>query len=125
MSVASLGMSGDKDMSTALEPFRLDDRRSFRHPLALMTRLRELGGIDAPVVLRNLSTVGFSGESTIRLTAPTLVALSVPPLGELRARVRWVRDGVIGGEFLERLDPQAVEQVLAHDLGVVEERPES
>lgn len=106
-------------MKTALEPFRLDDRRSFRHPLALVTRLRELGGADAPVVLRNLSTVGFSGESAIRLPAPTLIALQLPPLGEVRARVRWTRDGVVGGEFLERLDQDAVDRVLAHEPGDV------
>jgi hypothetical protein len=93
--------------------FKLDERRSFRHPMTIVTRMRELGGGDVPVVLRNLSTVGFSGDCNAPLAVPTLVVIQLPPLGELRARLRWASDGTLGGEFLTRLDEDALEQVLA------------
>lgn len=92
--------------------FKLDERRSFRHPMCIVTRLRELGASDVPIVLRNVSAVGFSGECTAAFEAPTLVAIHLPPLGEVRARVRWVNDGIIGGEFLTRMDDDSLERVL-------------
>lgn len=93
--------------------FKLDERRSFRHPMCIVTRLRELGASDVPIVLRNVSAVGFSGECNASIEAPTLVAIHLPPLGEVRARVRWVNDGIIGGEFLTRLNNLELERVLA------------
>ncbi len=93
--------------------FKLDERRSFRHPMTIVTRMRELGGGDVPVVLRNVSAVGFSGDCNAVLDVPTLVAIQLPPLGELRARLRWINDGTVGGEFITRLDDEALEQVLA------------
>lgn len=104
-------------MTTATKPFQLDDRRSFRHPMAIVTRMRELGGPDAPVVLRDLSTVGFAGESHGMFEAPTLVAIQLPPVGEVRARIRRTADGIIGGEFLQRLDDATLERVLEHNPG--------
>lgn len=98
--------------ATTTKPFQLDERRSFRHTMAIVSRLRELGGPDAPIVLRDLSTIGFSGDCNAALDAPTIVALSLPPIGEVRARVRWVREGMIGAEFLTRLDEDSLERVL-------------
>lgn len=92
--------------------FKLDDRRSFRHPMSIVTRLRELGGPDVPVVLRNLSAVGFSGDCNAPIDAPTVVAVQLPPIGEVRARIRWTSDGLLGGEFLVRLDEDSLERVL-------------
>lgn len=95
--------------------FKLDERRSFRHPMCIVTRLRELGAADVPIVLRNVSAVGFSGECNAVLDVPTLVAIHLPPLGEVRARIRWVNDGVLGGEFLTRLEERTLERVLEHN----------
>lgn len=92
--------------------FKLDARRSFRHPMCIVTRLRELGGVEVPIVLRNVSAIGFAGDCNAQIEAPTLVAIHLPPLGELRARIRWVDDGTLGGEFLTKLDEESLERVL-------------
>ncbi len=105
-------MANRMTISTA-GTFRLDDRRSFRHPLAIATRVRELGGANFPIILRNLSAVGFQGECRTPLTVPSVIALNLPPLGEVRARVRWVRDEIVGAEFIERLEIEDVDRVLA------------
>jgi hypothetical protein len=99
-------------MTANTESFRLDDRRSFRHPMAIVTRIRELGGPDVPIVLRDLSAVGFSGDSHARIAAPTVVAVMLPPIGEVRARVCRAKDGLIGGEFLQPLENAALELIL-------------
>ncbi|QHL91097.1 hypothetical protein GVO57_10050 [Sphingomonas changnyeongensis] len=103
----------DKMTISTAGTFRLDDRRSFRHPLAIATRVRELGGANFPIILRNLSAVGFQGECRTALTVPSVIALNLPPLGEVRARVRWVRDEIVGAEFIERLEIEDVDRVLA------------
>lgn len=98
--------------SATTKPFQLDERRSFRHPMAIVTRLRELGGRDVPVVLRDVSTIGFSGDCNAEIEAPTIIAIALPPVGEVRARVRWMREGMIGAEFLTRLPADSLERVL-------------
>jgi hypothetical protein len=101
------------------KPFQLDERRSFRYPMAIVTRLRELGNADVPVVLHNLSTIGFSGECAAPLEAPTVIAISLPPIGEIRARVRWTREGLVGAEFLSRLEEADLERVLEANPGSI------
>mgnify|MGYP002780353238 CR=1 FL=1 len=113
------GPDEDPLLAMSTKPFQLDERRSFRYPMAIVTRLRELGNADVPVVLHNLSTIGFSGECAAPLDAPTVIAISLPPIGELRARVRWSRDGLFGAEFLTRLEEDRLERVLEANPGSI------
>lgn len=92
--------------------FSQEDRRSERRSLALVTAIRELGGAPIPILVRDISEVGFSGDCHAPYPVPSLVSVSLPPLGDVRARVRWVGDGKLGAEFLQRLTEEAIAAVV-------------
>ena len=93
--------------------FSVEDRRSERKRLSMLTSVRELGGANQPICLEDISAVGFAGSCHVPFRVPTLVSVALAPLGEVKARVIWVYEGRVGGEFIQKLDDGQLESVLA------------
>lgn len=86
------------------DPFNVEDRRSRRKRVGLKTRIRELGCPNIAIALTNVSAVGFSGACIQDYHVPSLVAVALPGLGDIRARLVRAEPDRISGEFIQRLD---------------------
>lgn len=84
--------------------FNVEDRRSRRKRVVLKTRIRELGYPNVAIDVTNVSAVGFSGNCVQEYRVPSVVAIALPGLGEIRARLVRAEPGRLSGEFIQRLD---------------------
>ncbi len=94
-------------VSIAADP-GTEPRREARVDVVAAIPLRELGQGAAQARLVNLSSNGFMAETEALISPGARVWLTLP--GQLRANalVIWARDGRIGGEFAEPIDPLRV-----------------
>ena len=83
-------------------------RREPRVPIAAEVPLRELGRNSVPAKLVNLSSRGFMAETAALISPGARVWLSLPGLSRVNALVVWARNGHVGGEFSQVVDPLAV-----------------
>lgn len=97
--------------------FNVEDRRSRRKPVGLKTQIRELGCPDVAIGLTNVSAVGFSGTCIQDYRVPSIVAIALPGLGEIRARLVRAEPGRISGEFIQRLDAGQMAMLTGLDAG--------
>ena len=88
-------------------------RAADRYAIELATAMRELGAPDQPVRLHNISTQGFAGTTDHAFGRPCVVAITLPGVGDVKARVIWTGEGAVGGEFLAPLELDALD----HPLG--------
>lgn len=91
---------------------RLNDRMADRHRLKIETTLRQPDGPEMRCRIDNISSLGFSGVVAHRLQVPCNVIVHIPTLGDVAARIVWVRDGLIGGEFFRAIDVDAMVRAL-------------
>lgn len=87
-------------------------RREPRIELAAAVPLRELGHPAVDARLLNISSHGFMAETDALIEPGSRVWLTLPGLSRANALVLWARNGRIGGEFAEPVDPLEVFQAV-------------
>jgi hypothetical protein len=75
------------------------ERETDAVPFSLVTSLRGPGG-PASVLVRSLSSTGFSAEALARFSRGTKVWINLPAIGEVGAVIAQNRSGGIAAEFL-------------------------
>lgn len=88
----------------AVQAKQSDERYADRFAVSIETEMRELGMPNVPVRIDNVSTQGFGGHCNERFMRPCVVAVELPGVGAVKARVVWTGDNTVGGEFLVPLD---------------------
>ena len=83
-------------------------RREPRIGVAAEVTLRPLGETAVEARLVNLSSRGFMAETRALVRPGARIWLTLPAAGRVNALVHWARDGRLGGEFAEPLDPLTV-----------------
>lgn len=94
-----------------------ESRREPRLPVAVGIASRQLGQVGDEARLINLSSRGFMAEVADRISPGVRVWLTLPGLPRVNALVVWSRDGRIGGEFAEPIDPLKVFQAAGEGAG--------
>jgi hypothetical protein len=83
-------------------------RREPRTGISAGISLRELGQTAVEARLVNISSRGFMVETEALITRGSRIWLTLPGAGRVNALVIWARDGRLGGEFAQPVDPLAV-----------------
>lgn len=99
-------------VSAAAARLRLNDRMATRHRIVIETTLRQPDGPEMRCRIDNISSLGFSGVAEQRLQVPSNVIVHVPTIGDVAARIVWIRDGQIGGEFFRPVEVDAMVRAL-------------
>ena len=97
----------------AVETPAPDQRRAPREPVEVSATIRSSGYQGHDVVIRNISTLGFMADAQGDFDAGSSIIVRLPSLGTVSAKIIWVRDGQIGGEFVTEIDLQRLRAVLA------------
>jgi hypothetical protein len=92
--------------------FSTDDRMDDRYSVVIDTTMRELGEADRALRVVDISARGFAGLSPHPFPSPCIVAIMLPGVGDVKARVAWVGEGRVGGEFLAPISLQGLTQAL-------------
>lgn len=92
-------------------------RREPRIEVAAAVPLRELGQPAVDARLLNISSHGFMAETDALIEPGSRVWLTIPGLNRANALVVWARNGRIGGEFAEPVDPLEVFQAIGRVSG--------
>ncbi len=85
----------------------MENRRFDRRKTLLTAKISTDGGIDDCVV-HDLSIGGAEIRTIAPLQVSQRVTLVMPRIGEIPARVAWTSETLIGIQFLERLDEEAL-----------------
>ena len=96
------------EVDTSIEP----RRREPRIPLEAEIPLRQLGQTAVDARLLNISSRGFMAETEALIEAGARIWLTLPGPGRVNALVVWARNGRVGGEFAQPVDPLTVFQAL-------------
>jgi hypothetical protein len=83
-------------------------RREPRSEVSAEVSLRELGQTAVDARLINISSRGFMAETEALIVKNSRVWLTLPGAGRVNALVVWAKNGRIGGEFAQPIDPLAV-----------------
>ncbi len=95
-------------IDTSVEP----RRREPRTPVVAEIPLRQLGQTAVEARLVNISSRGFMAETQALIESGSRIWLTLPGPGRVNALVVWARNGRIGGEFAQPIDPLSVFQAL-------------
>jgi hypothetical protein len=87
-------------------------RREPRMPVSADVPVRQLGQTAVQARLINISSRGFMAETKAVIDPGARIWLTLPGPGRVNALVLWARNGRIGGEFAEPIDPLSVFQAL-------------
>jgi hypothetical protein len=87
-------------------------RRDKRIAADAEVSLRPLGTTAVDARLMNISSLGFMAETDAEVAPGGRVWLSLPGLPRVNALVVWARNGRIGGEFADPIDPLVVLQMI-------------
>lgn len=87
-------------------------RRELRESVSAAIPLRQLGQTPVDAQLVNLSSHGFMVETEAEIEPGARVWLTLPGAGRVNGLVIWAKNGRIGGEFAERVDPLDVIQAI-------------
>ena len=90
------------------QPHALDDRREPRRAMQLETQGALEGGVEANVTVHNLSTSGLLFETELPLAEDEVLAIALPEIGTVEARIVWHSDRLFGGEFDRPLSDAAL-----------------
>lgn len=83
-------------------------RREPRTELSAEISLRELGRTAIDARLINISSRGFMVEAKDLVSPGSRLWLTLPGAGRVNGLVIWTKNGRLGGEFAEPIDPLAV-----------------
>jgi len=72
----------------------------------------ELGHCPVDAQLINISSHGFMAETDAQIAPGAHIFLTLPGVPGVAARVIWAKNGRIGGEFDEQVDPLIVFQAM-------------
>jgi len=87
-------------------------RREPRLPVEAEIPLRKLGETSVEARLINISSRGFMAEPKTLIEAGSRIWITLPGSGRVNALVLWARNGRIGGEFAQPVDPLCVFEAL-------------
>lgn len=87
-------------------------RREARTEIDTDIALREFGETAFDARLVNISSHGFMAETDAMVLPGRRLWLTLPGVGRVNARAIWARNGRVGGEFAEPLDPLVVLQAV-------------
>lgn len=87
-------------------------RREPRLASSTPTSVLELGQHPVDAKLINISSHGFMAETEARIAEGAHIFLTLPGIPGVSARVIWTKNGRIGGEFSEPVDPLIVFQAM-------------
>lgn len=96
------------DSDPAAEPRRRDPRIEAPADVAL----RPLGATAVDARLLNISSLGFMAETEALIEPGVRVWISLPGIPRANALVIWAKDGRLGAEFAEPIDPLVVLQTI-------------
>jgi len=88
-------------------------RREPRLDVAAEIPLRPLGETAVDARLLNISSRGFMAETRALIRPGSRIWITLPAAGRVNALVVWARNGRIGGELAEAIDPLAVFEATA------------
>ncbi len=92
-------------------------RREPREEVSAEVPLRQLGQTAVDARLLNISSRGFMAETEALIEPGSRLWLTLPAAGRVNGLVIWARNGRIGGEFAEPIDPLAVLQAVGESAG--------
>jgi hypothetical protein len=95
-------------IDTTTEPRRSEPRT----PVSADVPVRQLGRTAVEARLVNISSRGFMAETRAVIEPGARIWLTLPGTGRVNALVVWARNGRIGGEFAQPIDPLSVFQAL-------------
>jgi hypothetical protein len=87
-------------------------RRETRLAVSAEVALRPFGAAGAEARLLNISSNGFMAETDADIGKGSRVWLTLPDGNRASALVIWSKDGRLGGQFSEVIDPLVVFQAL-------------
>lgn len=87
-------------------------RREPRTEVSAEVPLRQLGQAAVEGRLINISSRGFMAETQALIEPGSRVWLTLPGAGRINGLVLWAKDGRVGGELAEPIDPLAVMQAV-------------
>ncbi|MEM6828079.1 MAG: helix-turn-helix domain-containing protein [Pseudomonadota bacterium] len=102
-----MALKGHLETSSAV-PGREEARRAERRALFLETSGRLPGGLEANVVIHNISSSGLLLETELDLAVGEPLVLDIPEIGPVRAAVVWQSELLFGCAFEQALDPSAL-----------------
>lgn len=88
----------------------VDPRRESRASVSAEVALRQFGRNAVEGRLINISSRGFMAETEALIEPGSRVWLTLPGLGRINGLVLWMKNGRLGGELAEPIDPLAVIQ---------------
>ncbi len=97
-------------IDTEVEPRRREPRTEVEAEIPL----RQLGQTAVDARLINISSRGFMAETDGLIKSGSRIWLTLPGPGRVNAIVIWARNGRVGGEFAQSIDPLAVLEALGH-----------
>ncbi len=103
-----MGEGGSKPVihaTIALEAEIEPRRREQRTSVSAEIPLRQLGQNAVEGRLINISSRGFMAETVALVEPGARVWLTLPGAGRVNALVIWAKNGRVGGEFVEAIDP--------------------
>ena len=83
-------------------------RGAERLPIELSVMIRADGKPPFAIHLRNISALGFMGETLADLPPHSEVTLKLPGIGLRRACIRWRIGSRVGGRFASKIDLAAL-----------------
>ena len=87
-------------------------RREARASVSAEVALRQLGRNAVEGRLINISSRGFMAETEALIEPGARIWLTLPGAGRINGLVVWTKNGRIGGELAEPVDPLAVIQAV-------------
>jgi hypothetical protein len=93
-------------LEAEMDPRRREERASVGAEVAL----RQLGRNAVEGRLINISSRGFMAETEALIEPGSRVWLTLPGAGRINGLVLWMKNGRVGGELSEPIDPLAVIQ---------------
>lgn len=91
-------------LEAEVEPRRREERAIVSAEVAL----RQLGQNAVEGRLINISSRGFMAETDAQIEPGSRVWLTLPGAGRINGLVLWTKNGRVGGELAEPIDPLAV-----------------
>lgn len=99
-------------IAPACDPAAEPRRRDARIEASAEVSLRPLGTTAVDARLVNISSLGFMAETDAAIAPGSRVWLCLPGIPRANALVVWAKDGRLGGEFAEPIDPFDVLQAI-------------
>jgi hypothetical protein len=110
-----MNMSGESPVihaTIALQANSEPRRREPRTDVSAEVPLRQLGQNAVEGRLINISSRGFMAETQALIEPGSRVWLTLPGAGRINGLILWAKNGRVGGELAEPIDPLVVMQAV-------------